>query len=315
MNGMHEPREEFVAALESRLAARARFRPRRASLPAWMPQSRSLLAAAAAIVIVVSMGIGGAVVAFAYQAQTAEGRQMLMAAYTQRLQLAQKRLDLAQKFLSDAQTRVEIGGASRLDLRDAQQKMTAARAEVQSVQLQIEEIQLTGREPADQVSAALVSGRDFVSQRWQVDVTVPAGALETEQLRLTEMQQRVAVGMADAFDLEASRARVTELRFTLEGLQRKLEIRRQFLNHEIDAALADLRVLEAEADQRVRILTGKVDLSRKETARITARVQVGAAQQLDAAEASLRVLAVEYELSKANYDLMLIRKQIAQRGR
>jgi hypothetical protein len=315
MNGLHEPREEFVAALESRLAARARFRPRQTSLPAWLPQSRSLLAAAAAIVIVVSMGIGGAVVAFAYQAQTAEGRQMLMAAYSQRLQLANKRLETAQKVLTDMQSRVEIGAATRVDLRDAEQKLTAARAEMQSVQLQMEEIQLTGREPVDQVSAPLVSGRDFVSQRWRVDMSVPLGAREAEQLRLTEMQQRVAVGMADSFELEVSRARINEVRFTGEGLERKLEIRRQFLKHEIDAAMADLRVLEAEADQRMKILTGKVELARKETARITARVQAGAAQQVEAAETSMRQLAVEYELSKSNYDLILIRKQIAQRGR
>jgi pimeloyl-ACP methyl ester carboxylesterase len=59
----------------------------------------------------------------------------------------------------------------------------------------------------------------------------------------------------------------------------------------------------------------RIAVAMEDAARINARVQMGGAQQLEAAEASMRQLAVEYELSKANYDLMLIRKQIAQRGR
>ncbi len=315
MTGTHEPREEFVAALESRLATRARFRPRHAALPAWLPQSRTALAAAASLVIVTSMAVGGAAVAFAYQAQSAEGRQILTEAYTQRLQLAQKRLELAQKLLSDMQTRVEIGAANRMELVDAQLKVLTARAEVESGQLLLEEVRLTGLEPVNLVSAPLVSGRDFVLQRLSVDYNVATQTYQTELKHLEQLQQRVAVGMADSFDLATSQALANERRMMVEGIERKLAIRQDFLAHKIDAGLADLRVLEAEADQRVKILTGKVELSKREAGRLLARVQTGGAQQLEAAEASIRQLAIEYELSKATYDLTLIRKQIAQRGR
>ena len=179
----------------------------------------------------------------------------------------------------------------------------------------LEEVRLTGLEPVNQVSAPLVSGRDFVLQRMRVDYDVAAKTYEAELKHLEQLQQRVAVGMADSFDLATAQSLVKERRMTLEGIERKLAIRQDFLAHKIDAGLADLRMLEAEADQRVRILTSKVELSRQEATRIAARVQTGGTQQLEAAEASLRVLAVEYELSKASYDLMLIRKQIAQRGR
>jgi len=146
-------------------------------------------------------------------------------------------------------------------------------------------------------------------------MSVPEAALQAEQSRLTGFQTRVSAGMANASDLEPIRARVKELEASISSYQRKLDIRQKFLNKSLDAALADLRVLEVDTDQRVAMLTGKIDDSRKEVERAKARVAVGMSPALEVAEAEMRLHQMEFELSKAQYDLALIRRQINLRGR
>jgi len=315
MNGTHEPRESFVRALEARVSSDIGRRAASPRLPGWVPQSRGRLILATAALVLVSMAAGGGAVVLAYQAQTAEARQMLDTSYKQRAALAREQQAIALKLFKEIQQRVSVGAASTVDLLDGRMKLAAADAELQSVELQVEEVHQTGHEPVTQVSAPLVNGRDFVSERWRIEMSVPEAALQAEQSRLTGFQTRVSAGMANASDLEPIRARVKELEASISSYQRKLDIRQKFLNKSLDAALADLRVLEVDTDQRVAMLTGKIDDSRKEVERAKARVAVGMSPALEVAEAEMRLHQMEFELSKAQYDLALIRRQINLRGR
>ena len=104
----HEPREEFVTQLEHRL--RADLRRQRLDAEArrwsWMPQSRLATALALAAVMIVSMAVGGGVVAATYEARLGQQREILLATFEQRLAIAKLRLALAQKQLRDAEQRV-----------------------------------------------------------------------------------------------------------------------------------------------------------------------------------------------------------------
>jgi len=315
MSGPHEPRDEFIRALESRVGAAARHRGPSADVPRWIPRSRPLLALVLIGGVAVSMAAGGSVVALAYQAQTGEARQMLEMSYKQRAVLARDQHVMAMKLLQAIQQRVAVGAASTMDLLDGQLKVAAADADLRSVELQVEEVRLTGHEPVTQVSAPLVSGRDFVSERWRIELSVPTAEFQAEQTRMKHAEARVSLGMIDSFEIEPIRARLKELEFAMDGYRRKLDFRQKFLNKSIDAGLADLRVMEVEADQRMKILMSKIQVGLRALARLKARVAVGAAQSLEFAAAELELRQMDVEVSKAQYDLALIRQKIDQRGR
>src|SRR5262245_53450162 len=108
MSHTHTPRSEFIERLESQIGAEVRRRNRMPDAPRWWMLSPLKMAFAAGVLAVTSMAIGGAVVSAAYQAQSNERRDVLAAGYMQRVQLAQKKLDLANVELKDAQQRVQI---------------------------------------------------------------------------------------------------------------------------------------------------------------------------------------------------------------
>jgi hypothetical protein len=162
MRDTHEPHDEFVERLAWKIGSEVRRRNRLQPSPGWTAPSRLKLGLAAAALVVVSMGIGGAVVAAAYQAQGREQLGVLVANYEQRLALAERRMAMAKDLRAEAEKRFLVGMAPQDSVLEAGAKLAEAEAQAKSLRLQLEEVRVTGREPVMTVSAPLVSGRDFV---------------------------------------------------------------------------------------------------------------------------------------------------------
>lgn len=311
MRGKHEPRGEFVDTLEREIVRKARRREERATgVRPWWPEWSPRTVAAALALVVVSMGIGGGVVVAAYQVQSAAQRDLLLSTFEQRTQLASDRLALAQQQMKDAELRVSIGTAGQESLLDARLKLTRAQADLQSIRLQVEEVRSTGEEPRDQISAPLVSGRDFVSERLKVELTVPQAALQAEAAQLKAVERRVAVGLAEAADLDAARARVAEIQAAIEGFQRKIAIRQQFLAGQTDATTADLQELLSEAEQGRKALLPKVEVARQDVARARSRFERGLVPQVEVKQAELRLMELQLELTRREVDLANLQKRL-----
>jgi outer membrane protein TolC len=312
MRHIHEPSDEFVATLEREISRDIRRRHQPVPWPHWLPQTRMAATLALIVLMVASMGIGAAAMAAGYAAQSSERRNQLTTSYEQRADLARQRLVVANDELKAAERQVSVGMAGTMGVFEGRMKVAEAEAQLASLQLQLEEIRITRLEPRNELSAPRVSGRDFVTERLRLDMSVPQAALLVEHERQREAEKRFQVGMADGFDVASAQARVVEVEAAIDTFRRKLDIRQRFLAGSVDAVEAELRVLEAEAEQRTTSLRPKIDLARKEIQRITGRVDVGTATNVQLSEATLRRLQLETDLAKADLDLTLVRRQIAQ---
>lgn len=316
MQTTHQPRDQFVEQLAGEIRAEVRRRNRAAQESGWtrwVMQSPIKIAVAIAAIVVVSMAAGGFVVAAAYEAQTNEQRQILKANYANRVVLTQQRLAIAAEELKTAQQRVSVGTGDQDAVLEARFKVIEAEAQLKLINLQLAEIDVTGSEPLNAVTSPLVAGRDFVLERWQVEMSIPAAALDVEKTRLQSAQQRVAVGIANAMEVQASRARMLEMEAAIGAVQKKIGIRQRFLKRELDAALADLRVLEVEAEQRRQTLQSRIDLTRRTVNDLEAKFQTGSADRVEVMRSQLQLLEIELEIAKVNVDLANIQRQIAQK--
>jgi len=313
MSGAHEPREDFMNQLELRLRADLRHRRLTAWRPrAWILQSRWALAGMVLALSIGSMAMGGGIVAARYEARFSEQRDLLLQSFEQRDVIARQRLALVTQQLRDAQQRVAVG----IDPPDAvsavQARVTEADAEVKAIELDIAEIRASGREPMQSPSAPLVAGRDFVTERWKLEMAVPTAALAVERARMQATRGRVEVGIANPAEVDAIATRVIELESAVATLHRKLELRQTFLKGGVPPATADLQALEAETEIRRRTLLHRIDASRRRVQEIKAKIQVGTANPLELAEAELHMQELELAVKKADYELLLIRKQLGK---
>lgn len=315
MRNNHEPNDEFITRLEGVVIAENRRRAAlspRASWVGWLVQSPLRAAAVALTLAVASMAIGGGIVAAAYESQANEQRDSLLAVYVGKDAIAKQHLVIARDALSTAQQRVSIGIEGQDAVIDAQFKVREAEAQIKAIDLQIQEVRATGREPVRTASAPLVSGRDFVAEGWRIDMGVPQQALEAARYALSAAQQRFSIGIANGTDVQAARARVLELEAAIVGCQKKLEIRQRFVSHDVDAALADLLMLENDARQRQQVLAPRIELARMTVSDLQTKVSVGAAGQPDLAQAQVELQELQLEATKANLDLAVVQRQIQQ---
>lgn len=313
---MYEPTPEFVARLESQIGSEVRRRNRAARSPRWAGWSPLQVAATLALVVAVSMGIGGAAVAVAYEAQSSDQRNQLQSTHEQRAAVVRQRLEMAIKEHEAAQARFAVGLATSTTVMEKGMAVAEARGAVDLVELDLEEIRLAGRAPRPELSAPRVSGRDFVSERLRLQRSVPEQALVTQRKLADDIFRRVEIGTLAPEGLMQSESRIAELEGQIETLQRKLDLRQQFLSGKVDAVEVDLRVLEVDAETLAKNLRQQIALATQEEARLSKQVAVGVAAPVVAAEANLRRRELEIELSRTELDLALIRQRIQQhRGR
>ena len=309
MNESHEPANGFVERLERQIEFEAHRRNRLADVPRrpWWLSAKAVAAS-----MLVSMAIGGGAVAAAYEAQESGRREQIAAPYAQRLELAKRKLDLVASELASAERRFSVGMVTENEVLEAGLAVADARAQIQVIELQLAEVQITGKEYRDELSAPLVSGRDFVTQRLVAASTVPEQALAHAKKLADHVRRRVEIGTSAQIDLEVVRTRITELTLTMNAFQRKLEIRRQFLAGKMDRTETELRVLEAEADQQVNTLQPRLNLAQQEATQLAARFETGMVNQEAVALARLRVLELELSMSKAKLDLTVVRRRIQE---
>lgn len=314
MSTSHEPRPEFIQRLQERVTIEA-HRRQQPLVPRyrWMPQSPLAAMATLAAVVAVSMVAGGAVVAARYQAETQQQRDMLAATYQRRIELEQKKLDVAKAQWQEVQRRVQTGQSPQLDSIEAESQVRAAELQVHVAQLQLEEVRLTGKEPNDAVSAPVIAGRDFVRERWNVQVETIASSLDVAKATLAAAQKRFNVGLIDKAGLAMAESGVRAIELALGGARQRLDIRQQFVSNQIDAATADLRLLETDATLRRQTAQNQLDVAQTRLADATSRFEKGLVSRVDVSQAELRVIELQYEIKKADLELAVIRQQIAQR--
>ncbi len=222
MQDIHEPRAEFVERLERRIIDDVRRRNRQVAERrwAWPFDFRSSIVVAALMLL--SIGLGAGVTAASYQAQDEARRTRLVADLERLADLARQRLATARARLDSTERDVAIGTAAPVERLPRRVDVAEAQGQLAVIELQLEEVRVTAREPLDDVSAPLVGGRDFVSERLRSEMSVPVAVLEIERLRLRDAEQRKALGVADVLEVEVAAAKVAELGAAVEGLRRKL---------------------------------------------------------------------------------------------
>ena len=313
MLNQHEPNNEFVKRLEWQIGREVRMRNRCFRTTGWALRSRMRAVLGLVGLMALSMGIGAAIVAGAYRAQDRERRAPLISEFQQRVQLARQHLAAINEQLQRKEKDVSLGVAKPEEMLEARVNAAEAQAQLRLAELHLEEVRITGHEPLRNISSPLISGRDFVGEGLRIQMSVPQAALELEKFRLREIQKHVDLGMSPPIEVQASRTQIVEIEAAIESFQKKLEIRQLFLSRKVDSPEAELRVLEAEAEQRQQTLTPKVKLAREELEAVKRRVQAGVEQPVSMAEAALRLQKLETDLAKAELDLALARRQLEQR--
>ena len=309
MPSKHDPDPRFIDNLEWQLAGELRRRASRVGTsraPVWR------LARLAALVVI-SVTVGGVAVAASQRMEDSRKRELLEARLEIQHDLAIRRIDLHERALEAEQRQAAVGAKSDLNVIRMRLEIENARDDAHLLQLDLEELRASGREPQSSITAPLVGTRDFVSERLQTRIGRVQRYRDAIATELRQTRRRVDVGVADRSSLAQYEMALEEQRLELEGLEQRLDLRASFVRGDIGAAEAELRVMQADAAIRQQTLDERRTMLEDELARLSDRVAIGVENELSLAAYELQLAELEAELQLATMEQEMLEAELRER--
>lgn len=304
----HEPDEQFVDKLEWQIAGEVRRRNRATTQahPMWRW-------ARVAALVLISMSLGAAAVAATYQIEESWRRELLVAGLEVRIELARQRLTLAGQEVQRTERQVAAGALSEATLTRVRMDVANSRTHLQRMELDLEEVRISGREPRDDIAAPLVGGRDFVSERIQLQLEAMSRHRAAVIGEMRDAQRRADAGVTADTEVGMAQAQVRAIQAQRAELDGRLAYRQGFLDGDLTAVEAELYLLREEAESREEALRANLAPYVTGLDNIRARVAAGAETDSTLLQAQLQVAQMEAELRLAEQELEIIERELNAR--
>jgi hypothetical protein len=305
MSSQFEPDAKFVDRLEWQLASEFRRREHLKPAPGRVnvPRPVFVLGLAAGVLL-----LGVAATKAADIIKDSWRKKIEVARLETEVKIKTAFLEFKKEWSAQMENKRALGIISNEETLTSKSSSQEAAAELDRAILDLEEAKASGEAPRNELYAPLVEGRDFVSERLEIERKSYQLEIELRRDRIEPaLRHRVDLGLIPKSDLDDVLAWLSVEEAGIKDIKNRLALRRRFLSGEISAgeleiqtrmsaAEKDLREARSEIDTVSKVLD---DLRAKEAVGMVANSPVKAAQlAMDAAQAKADLAAREIEILK-----------------
>jgi len=287
--------------LRTELRREARFKAREVA-PVWKRVKMAALVAA-------SLTLGGATVVAAERVQQSREAELLAAQTRVRIELQRSRADLAEKRLAEASSRVEAGIATQAEIGRAEAARALEQMRLRRLQLDLSELELSGREPRNEIDAPLVAGQDFVTERMQLELEAAHAQLAEVQRARQWVERMVAGGFASHSELDRNREDAVEPQQQVRALEGLLALRGNFLGGALQRDRAWILAQSARSSAALDGLRVRIEIARSRLSLTETRSAAGAASSEEVEDARQSLLELEAESRLTELELERLQAQ------
>lgn len=235
MSDERTPDPEFVNHLEWELQSAVR-RQEALNGTSTARRPRGLRLGATLALVFVSMFVGGAGTHAVTLRADAQAAELYIARSQAHLEIAETRLDHFAQELAASNARLEQGTVTEREAQQVEAAYVQVEAETEIRRLELAETLITGKEPNDALSAPLVDGRDFVTERLVAQRRPLQMRLQLADAQTQRHQELSEAGMVGEYDLQAAHAGSAAVGRELDKLEERIKLREAFLADELTAA-------------------------------------------------------------------------------
>ncbi|MGD2217880.1 MAG: hypothetical protein PVJ64_14075, partial [Gemmatimonadales bacterium] len=261
-----------------------------------------------------SLVLGAAAMGFSQQLSDAWRRELLEARLEVQLELAQQRVELQLETLGLTREQVEQGVRSDRDLMYFELQIAEAEAAAKTTELELEELRRSGRAPLGELSSPLVDGRDFVSERIQVRMEVARHQLDVVRQDEERARQRAEAGLISDNEVQARNLVALQAELQLESLAKQLQLRRAYLDADITAVEAELKLIEVQTQNQVVLLNARRNHFQRELDHFEEAIDLGSMHPAAAVQMRTGVAEVEGQLRLAQAELEIVQRELERRS-
>lgn len=311
MNKAHTPNPEFVNHLEWELKSIIRRQESTNGTPyaarRIRPRSMTMLALA-----IVSMFIGGAGTYAATRSIDGRAAALYIARAEAMLEIAQTQLQHFTSELSRVQGLAEQGLITQRELRQVEAQYVDAEAETETRRLDLDETTLSGKAPNDALSAPLVGGRDFVTQRMNARRRPMQLRLDVLNDEAQRIQKLADTGVATERELKTAQMPMLAATGELAELEQRVELRASFLTGELSAKEVELEGMRRTAETARQAAAHHVELLAEQHKRMADLSERGMVSNAELQKAEAALLTASKQVELADLELRIIDEKLTR---
>lgn len=303
MNTIHRPDPEFVGNLERELRLTIRRQGRFNNGPSARAMVIRKFRWTTSLVALAAMCIGSAAtfaVTHRLRAQTAD---LIIARSEAHLEFANARLELFIEELQETESRAAAGLIAPEQLDDMRLELSHVKADAAARALDVEETRITGRDPDNSLSAPTLRGRDFVTERLELERAVRLERVSWVDKHASTPGPNLDQASAVARQQEAVRAAVSIV-------DQRLALRQDYLSGARTARQVELADMQFSVGSQREMAKRRVTELQQELDRVNALVEKGMATRSEARPVEMAFRAAVLQLKLAELEMQILEEKV-----
>lgn len=303
----HAPDPGFINGLErqltSELRRRRRFGPaeRSAGLKRIIRTSILLVSCAAA---------GVAAAKTVEHLESAKRRALHVARAETAVELSRARQGVFQDMLEEVRQRVEAGLMHADELVDAVFQSKLLEYELERAGLDLEEVRVTGEAPDNELYAPVRGGRDFVTERLNIEYQKAVTREEYIKASLARIEKLVEDGLVDQVEALQMRPEVDMAAEERAGIQGRIDLRKAFLAGDLTAGQVSLRRMVHDARARLQTAESIYHTAAAELEEVKKANADGLVSAHEVKQAEYQMISARAEFRLAKLELELLEEEL-----
>ena len=305
MSKNYEPENQFLERLEWQLSSEFRRTDRLKSSPEKVALSRRMVAVSLMLGIFMT---GVAMIKATEYIRDTWRKKIEVARFETEVKLKEVRLESIREILSRVEIQYANGLIPEQEVQGIRLSLERAGLDLKKSALNLEEVKASGKSPRNELYAPLVRGRDFVSERLQLEVEGVELDLALVKEHFVYYKERVETGVMEGRELEHIQAEIAAQNAKISSLQKKLDLRSRFLSGEITAQEIEIRDRMAVAEKNLHMAQSKVDAITRQIKDVEIRVDAGMMDELELTQMQYALNAAQAELDLAVLEMDVLKK-------
>ncbi len=299
MNDVYKPREDFVDFLERQI--RTVFDRQDRISRSVKPASLRYLGLAALVSISVICGAAG--VLATVKIQESRQKALLVARAEMELRLIELEIDLIRSEVGEVQNQFEAGLVGRESLIIARGKLLKAESVLLCKRLNLQEIQISGEKPKDDLSAPLIGERDFVTERLKHRLDGAQTVAEEADREFHSNRYRFQTNVISVLRYQEAEITLQESIHNCMDLATQIELRDRFLKGELTTEEVEDEARLGELRNRLELLSMLLELAGARHEKMKEMYEAGTVSEVE-------LLRAEITLFEKMQEMELVQRQI-----
>ena len=305
MNKKYEPDSRFVERLEWQLSSEYRRTDRLRAVPGKIAVPRTTVAIALVAGLLMT---GVAVTKAADYIKDSWRKKIEIARVETDVELKKVHLESIREMASDMEMRVSNGLIREDEYQSMKLAVENAELDLHASQLNLEEVQMSGEAPRNELYAPMVSGRDFVSERLEMEIKKMNLVLEHMGIHAKRAGQLLEQDLVHGNEIDLIQAQISTQKMMIDNIRNRLDLRARFLAGEITALEVEIEDRMTGADRNLHMARSRVDSLQEELKRMEILESQGKVTHMEVIQLQYALDAAQAELKLADLEMEVLEK-------